>query len=172
MSKEIINRVAKSGLITLDLADYAPNQEILEIDIKQFLFNQVILKEKEFRDKIKEFDFNLYQNAITTIICSANSIIPMWGFMLVASNLKKVNAKIYSGNKQAVFQKIFLENIDRINPSDFENKKIIVKGCSTIPISEELYIAITNKLQKNISSLMFGEACSAVPIYKKTNQKE
>jgi hypothetical protein len=167
MSEEIINRVAKSGLITIDLADYAPNKEILEIDIKQFLFNQVILKEKEFRDQIKEFDFNLYQDAITTIICSANSIIPMWGFMLVASNLKKVNAKIYSGNKHAVFQKIFLENIDRINPSDFENKKIIVKGCSTIPISEELYIAITNKLQKNISSLMFGEACSAVPIYKK-----
>ena len=172
MSEEIINRVAKSGLITLDLADYAPNKEILEIDIKQFLFNQIILKEKEFRDKIKGFDFNLYKNSITTIICSSNAIIPMWGFMLVASNLKKVNAKIYSGNKQTVFQKIFLENIDRINPSDFENKKLIVKGCSTIPISQDLYIAITNKLQKNISSLMFGEACSAVPIYKKKNQKK
>ena len=167
MTNEIINRVANSGLITIDLANYAPNIEILELDLKQFLFDGLILKEKDFRSSLKEFDFIDYENKTTTIFCSANCIIPMWAFMLVSSHLKNVTSEIYYGNKESVFQKIFLNNIENINALEFENKKVIVKGCGQVPVSESLYVAITKKLKNSVTSLMFGEACSAVPVYKK-----
>ena len=167
MSGEIINRVANSELITIDLADYSPNIKILEIDLNQFLFEGYILKEKDFRDSLKKFDTNIYKNTCVAIFCSSDCIIPMWAFMLVASYLKSVTSEIYSGNKEAVFQKLFLRNIENINPHNFENKKVIVKGCSLVPVTQDLYIAITKKLKNSVRSLMFGEACSAVPVYKK-----
>ena len=167
MSKEIINRVANSNLITIDLADYAPNLQVLEIDLNQFLFEGFILKEKDFRTELKEFDFSSYKNKVVAINCSSDCIIPMWAYMLVASPLNNVASEIHSGNKEAVFQKLFLQNIESINPDEFKNKKVIVKGCGEIPLSEILYVAITKKLQNTVSSLMFGEACSAVPVFKK-----
>ena len=167
MSDEIINRVANSGLITIDLADYAPNLEILELDLKQFLFEGQILKEKAFRSSIKKFDFSKYKNKTTAILCSSNCIIPMWAFMLVASELNNITSEFYSGNKDSVFQKLFLKNIENINPIKFKDKKVIIKGCSQISIEEIFYITITKKLKNHVASLMFGEACSAVPIYKK-----
>ncbi len=167
MSDEIINRVANSGLITIDLADYAPNLEILELDLKQFLFEGQILKEKAFRSSIKNFDFSKYKNKTTAILCSSNCIIPMWAFMLVASELNNITSEFYSGNKDSVFQKLFLKNIENINPIKFKDKKVIIKGCSQISIEEIFYITITKKLKNHVASLMFGEACSAVPIYKK-----
>jgi len=167
MSDEIINRVANSGLITVDLANYAPNLEILELDLKQFLFEGYILKENDFRSSIRTFDFSIYKNKVTAILCSSNCIIPMWAFMLVASELNNVTSEFYSGNKESVFQKLFLNNIEKINPIKFKNKKVIIKGCSQISIQETLYVAITKKLKNHVASLMFGEACSAVPIYKK-----
>ena len=167
MSGEIINKVANSGLITIDLSDYAPSEKILEIDLSKFLFNKKILKEKLFRQKLKEFDFSIYKNSTIGITCNSDTIIPMWGFMLITSFLKKVDAKIYAGNKQDVYQNIFLQNISAIDPSKYKNKKVIIKGCSSIPLSESVYITITEKLHNHVNSLMFGEACSAVPIYKK-----
>ncbi len=167
MTNEIINRVANSGLITIDLANYAPNIAILELDIKQFLFEGLILKEKDFRASLKRFDFINYENKTTAVFCSANCIIPMWAFMLVTSHLKNITSEIYYGNKESVFQKLFLNNIENINAFEFKNKKVIVKGCGQIPVSENLYVAITKKLKNSVTSLMFGEACSAVPIYKK-----
>tara|TARA_Y100000766_G_C18764542_1_gene535185 strand:- start:348 stop:857 length:510 start_codon:yes stop_codon:yes gene_type:complete len=167
MTNEIINRVANSGLITIDLANYAPNIEILELDLKQFLFDGLILKEKDFRASLKGFNFIDYENKTTAVFCSANCIIPMWAFMLVASHLKNVTSEIYYGNKESVFQKLFLNNIESLNAFEFKNKKVIVKGCGQIPVSESLYIAITKKLKNRVTSLMFGEACSAVPVYKK-----
>ena len=167
MSGEIVNRVANSALITIDLADYAPSQSIAILDVKDFLFQEIILKEKEFRANLKEFDFSIYQDKIVAINCSSDAIVPMWAFMLITSYLKGIASEIHFGKKEDVFQQIFTANIDAIDSTEFENKKVIVKGCGQIPLSESLYIAITKKLQNTVSSLMFGEACSAVPVFKK-----
>ena len=166
MSEEIINRVSNSQLITIDLTDYAPNLSVKELDIKDFLFQGIVLKEKEFRLSLKEFDFSNYANKTVALNCSADAIVPMWAFMLVTSYLNSINADIHFGGKEDVFQQIFTTNIDTIDSTEFENKKVIVKGCGNIPLSESLYIAITKKLQNSVSSLMFGEACSAVPVLK------
>jgi len=167
MTGKIINRVSNSDLITIDLADYAPTLSIKILDIKDFLFEGIFLKEKEFRSSLKEFDFSNYTNKTVALNCSTDAIVPMWAFMLVTSYLNSVNADIHFGIKEDVFQQIFTANINAINTSKFEGKKVIVKGCGNIPLSESLYIAITKKLQNTVSSLMFGEACSAVPIFKK-----
>jgi len=166
MSDEIVNRVANSALITIDLADYAPIQSIAVLDVKDFLFQDIILKEKQFRAHLKEIDFSIYQDKIVAINCSSDAIVPMWAFMLVTSYLKGIASGIHFGKRKDVFQKIFTANIDAINSLEFENKKVIVKGCGKIPLSASLYIAITKKLQNTVSSLMFGEACSAVPVIK------
>ena len=166
MAGEIINRVSNSQLITIDLTDYAPKVSVKELDIKDFLFQGIVLKEKEFRVNLKEFDFSNYTNKTVALNCSADAIVPMWAFMLVTSYLNSVNADIHFGIKEDVFQQIFTANINAINASKFEGKKVIVKGCGNIPLSESLYIAITQKLQNSVSSLMFGEACSAVPVFK------
>ena len=166
MDKEIVNRVANSSLITIDLTDYAPTKPIAVLDIKDFLFQGIVLKEKEFRLSLKVFDFSIYTNTTVALNCSADAIVPMWAFMLVTSYLNTVNANIYFGIKEDVFQQIFKENINSINASEFEGKKVIVKGCGQIPLTEILYISITKKLQNTVSSLMFGEACSTVPILK------
>jgi hypothetical protein len=167
MSDEIVNRVANSDLTTIDLADFAPKKGIVEFDVTNFLFKGFILKEKEFRASLKEFDFSIYQDKIVAINCSSDAIVPMWAFMLVTSYLKNMTSEIHFGEKEDVFQEIFTDNIDAINPSEFEGKKVIIKGCGKIPLSASLYIAITKKLQNTVSSLMFGEACSAVPVFKK-----
>ena len=166
MRDEIVNRVANSALITIDLADYAPSQSIAVLDVKDFLFQEIILKEKEFRTNLKEFDFSVYQGKIVAINCSSDAIVPMWAFMLVTSYLKGIASKIHFGKKEDVFQQIFTANIDAIDSTEFESKKVIVKGCGQVPLSASLYMAITKKLQDTVSSLMFGEACSAVPVLK------
>jgi hypothetical protein len=166
MSKEIVNRVAKSSLITMDLTDYAPIKPIAVLDLKDFLFQGIVLKEKGFRQSLKEFNFSIYTNKTVALHCSADAIIPMWAFMLVTSYLNSVNSDIYFGIREDVFQQIFTNNINAIDASEFERKKVIVKGCGQIPLTEALYIAITKKLQNTVSSLMFGEACSAVPVLK------
>ena len=167
MSGEIVNRVANSGLINIDLSDYAPKQKVIVFEVKDFLFQEIILKEKEFRSSLKEFDFSIYQGKIVAINCSSDAIVPMWAFMLITSYLKNIASEIHFGTKEEVFQKIFTDNINAINKIEFDNKKVIVKGCGQIPLSASLYVAITKKLQNTVSSLMFGEACSAVPVYKK-----
>lgn len=166
MSNEIVNRVANSNLITIDLADYSPKKSIIEFDIKDFLFNGIVLKEKEFRTALKELGFSKYQDKTIALFCSSDAIIPMWAYMLVTSYLNPIST-VYFGTKKEVFNNLLLANIENINADDYTNAKVIVKGCGHIPISEQMYIAITKKLQNNVSSLMFGEACSAVPVFKK-----
>ena len=167
MSDEIVNKVANSALITIDLTDYAPKETIVILDVKDFLFEGIILKEKAFRNTLKEFDFSVYTDKIVALYCSSDAIVPMWAFMLLTSYLNNSASKIHFGTKEEVFQKIFSDNIDAIDATKFENKKIIVKGCGQVPLTETLYVAITKKLQNTVSSLMFGEACSAVPVFKK-----
>lgn len=171
MEKEIINRVASSGLITIDLSDYAPKKPIENLDIKKFLFQGLILKEKEFRLTLKKNDFSIYKNKTVALNCSSNSILPMWAFMLITSYLNAVNADVHFGTQEEVFQQIFKKNINAIDTDNFKNKKVIIKGCGSVKLTANLYVAITKKLQNIVSSLMFGEACSAVPVFKKISRK-
>lgn len=166
MSDKIINKIANSKLITIDLVDYAPKLNIKNLDIKDFLSGGVVLKEKEFRLNLKEFDFSIYSGKTVALNCSTEAIVPMWAFMLVTSYLNNFASDVHFGTKEEVFKKIFTSNIEAIDASEFLNKKVIVKGCGQIPLSESLYIAITMKLQNKVSSLMFGEACSSVPVFK------
>ena len=166
MVKEIVNRVAQSELITIDFSDYVPEKEIVEFDLKQFLFNETILKEKEFRLKLKKYDVNKFHNKEVALFCSSECIIPMWAYMIATSKINGIASEIYSGSKAEFLQKKTLANIQNMDTDKFINKKVIVKGCGQIKFNEELYIAITRKLRNIVSSLMFGEACSAVPVYK------
>ncbi len=167
MSKKIINKVANSGLITIDLADYSPKSEIIEFDLQKLLLDGDILKEKDFRAALLDFNFSIYTNKIVALFCSSNAIVPMWAYMLITVQLNNITSEIYYGDKKVVFQKLLLQNIRLSNTSIFKNKKVIIKGCGNIPLNESLYIAITKNLQAQVSSLMFGEACSSVPVYKR-----
>ena len=170
MSNEIVNKVANSSLINVDLSDFAPKDNIIVFDIKEFLFKGLILKERDFRKALKEFDFTKYKGSVICVTCSSDAIVPMWVYMLITSYLNPISDRIYFGNKKEVYNYLFLKNIHQINSDDFTGKKVIVKGCGNVPLSEDLYIAITQKLQNSVRILMFGEACSAVPVYKNKNK--
>tara|TARA_B100000767_G_C19754643_1_gene532367 strand:- start:1858 stop:2361 length:504 start_codon:yes stop_codon:yes gene_type:complete len=167
MTNEIINKIAKSGIINLDLEDYAPKDIITELDLKDFLFEGLILKEKHFRESLKDHNWSKYRNNVLALFCSANSIIPMWAYMLVTSYLEKNNIINFYGNKEQVFNLLFLGIIGKIDIQEFKDKRVIVKGCGNLKIHEKIYVAITKKMQPAVKSLMFGEACSSVPIHKK-----
>ena len=167
MTNEIINKIAKSGIINLDLEDYAPRDIITELDLKDFLFEGLILKEKYFRESLKDHNWSKYRGNVLALFCSSNCIIPMWAYMLVTSYLEKNNLINFYGNKEQVFNLLFLEVIGKIDIQKFKDKRVIIKGCGNLKIHEKIYVAITKKIQPAVKSLMFGEACSSVPIHKK-----
>ena len=149
------------------MTDYAPKETIAILDAKDFMFEGIILKEKEFRNTLKEFDLSVYADKIVALYCSSDAIVPMWAFMLLTSYLNNSASKIYFVEKEEVFQKIFSDNIDAIDATEFEKKKEIGKGGGQVPLTEALYNAITKKRQNTDNSLMCGEACSTVHVYKK-----
>jgi hypothetical protein len=167
MSEPIINKVAESGLVSLDLAQYIPTTEIVLFDIKQFLFMELILKEKDFRAALLNADLTIYQDKIVGIFCSVDAIIPMWANMLIASALQPFAKAIYFGDENKVREQVLLEAIASISSADFIDQRVVVKGCGETPISESAYISITNKLKPVVKSIMYGEPCSTVPVYKK-----
>jgi hypothetical protein len=167
MSESLINKVAESGLVSIDLAGFLPNNEIIVFDIKPYLFMELILKEKEFRASLSEIDWSKYQDKIVAIHCSADAIIPMWANMLVASSLSMTAKAIYFGDENKVREQILLEAINAIDVSEYNEQRIVIKGCGETPIGESAYIAITQKLRPVVKSLMYGEPCSTVPVYKK-----
>ena len=164
---ELVNKVAQSGLITLDLEDFFPKEAILALDIKEFLFRGLILKELEFRAALKAHDWSAYQDKIVAVFCSTDAIIPQWAFMLVVTYLSAQTTEIYFGTTEDVEQKLFLSNLKSIDATKYIDEKIIIKGCGTKTVTGEAYLEITKKLQPLVKSLMFGEACSTVPIYKR-----
>lgn len=167
MSDPIINKVAESGLISLDLTHFIPSTEIVLFDIKQYLFMELILKEKDFRAALTAADLSIYQDKIVGIYCSTDAIIPMWANMLIASALQPYAKAIYFGDEKKVREQILLEGIALIDPSEYSDQRVVVKGCGETPIGESAYIAITNKLRPVVKSIMYGEPCSTVPVYKK-----
>lgn len=167
MSEMFNNKVADSGLITLDLASFIPPTEIVLFDIKPYLFMELILKEKDFRASLLSIDWSQYADKIVGIYCSTDAIIPMWANMLIVASLTPVAKAVYFGNENKVREQVLLENIERINASDFLDQRVVVKGCGETPIGESAYIAVTHKLQPVVKSIMYGEPCSTVPVYKK-----
>lgn len=167
MSEEIINKVAQSALVNLDLADWYPKEEIVLFDLKPHLFMEAILKEKEFRAGLQNTDWTLYQDKIVAVTCSAEAIIPLWAYMLVAVYLEPFASAIVMGDRDAALQQIFLSRISAIDARGYADKRVIVKGCGDLPIGGYAYMEIARLLRPVVKSIMYGEACSNVPVYKK-----
>jgi hypothetical protein len=164
----LINKIKDSGLIVIDLEDYSPNiEDIIELDISIFLFKGLILKEVEFRTALKSYDWNIFSNKYVAIFCSTDAIIPSWAYMLMVMYLNKQPTGVFFGNKFDVLNQITLEKIAKIDANLFLNEKVIIKGCGKLNLSPSAYIEISNKLLTKVKSLMFGEPCSTVPIYKR-----
>jgi hypothetical protein len=161
------NKVAESGIITLNLEDYFPVEQICSFDIKDFLFMEMLLKEKEYRAALDNHDWNQYANKHVAVFCSTDAIIPMWAYMLIATRLSTVAKSVLEGTKEELFKELFLNNINAIDATAFEDKRVVIKGCGEKEIPAYAYTAITNKLIPKVKSLMYGEPCSTVPVYKK-----
>jgi hypothetical protein len=164
---EFVNKVAESGIITINLEQYLPTTEYVDFDIAPFLFMGLILKEKDYREALKQHDWTIYSHKIVCIHCSADAIIPQWAYMLATMYLQPVAKDVQFGSKQVV-QNIYLKNaIAQIDATPFTDQRIVVKGCGDVQLSDDAYIAITYKLLPVAKSIMYGEPCSTVPIYKK-----
>ncbi len=163
----IENKVAKSGLITLDLMDFVRDKELATIDIKEQLWQGLALKEKDFRAFIANNNWSKYHGMFVGVYCSADAIIPHWAYMLLVTALKPFAYQVFFGNENELKQKIILDAIQQINPNDYVDARVIVKGCGDIDLTPDAYLNLANKLQPVVKSLMYGEPCSTVPIYKK-----
>ncbi len=161
------NKVAESGIITLNLEDYYPQGETIVFDLKEYLFMGLIVKEKDFREALKNLDLSPFTNKNVALTCSADAIIPMWAYMLAASYLQPVAKAIIFGNEDFLQKTLFLKNLSKINPADYTDKRVVIKGCGDLPVSESAYVEITNILRPVAKSIMYGEPCSTVPIFKK-----
>lgn len=168
MSEVFVNKVSESGILSIDLELYYPKQTIKIFDLKEYLFMGLILKEKDFRAALLNTDWSVYENCIVGITCSADAIIPMWAYMLVASYLQPVAAYISIGTEQKIIELIIEKNIaEQIDENEFVDKRVVIKGCGDMAMPEVAYVAVTNKLRPVVKSIMYGEPCSTVPIYKK-----
>jgi len=167
MAELFNNKVAESGLLTIDLASLLPSNEIILFDIKPYLFKELILKEKEFRASLLSIDWSIYQDKIVGIVCSTDAIIPMWANMLIVSSLHPYAKAVYFGDENKVREQLLQESISKINTDQYIDQRVVVKGCGETPIGESAYIAITQKLRPIVKSIMYGEPCSTVPVYKK-----
>ncbi|MBC8034795.1 MAG: DUF2480 family protein [Chitinophagaceae bacterium] len=167
MSEAIINKVAESGLQELNLESFYPKGDIAVFDLKDYLFMGLILKEKDFREALKNYDFSVYQHKYVAVHCSADAIIPMWAYMLAASYIQPFAKDVIAGDEAFAHKVVFLKNLAAINMSDYADKRIVVKGCGDLPVGEFAYLEITRLLRPVAKSIMYGEPCSTVPVYKK-----
>jgi len=167
MSDVIVNKVAQSGLITLDLENYLPHGEVVTFDLKDHLFMGLILKEKDFREALKNIDWTVYQDKYVAVFCSVDAIIPVWAYMLAANYLQPVAKDVFVGTESEMKKHLFLKTLASINTEEFRDQRIVVKGCGEVPIDNYAYAEITKLLTPVAKSIMYGEPCSTVPIYKK-----
>jgi hypothetical protein len=167
MSDVIANKVAESGLVTVDLEEFYPKEDIAAFDLKDYLFMGLILKEKDFRAALQQLDWSQYQDKYVAVFCSADAVIPMWAYMLIASHLEPVAKEMVFGNADELRRQVMLKNIQQLNIEELSDKRIVVKGCGDVPVGEFAYMEITRRLRPIAKSIMYGEPCSTVPIYKK-----
>jgi hypothetical protein len=164
---EIINRVANSALITIDLEDYYPNGTRVVFDIKDWLYKSLVLREKEFRAFVEMHDWDAYKDKYIALCCTSKAIIPGWAYMLVRLRLSEIAKQVIIGDLEALETNIYYKIINDLDVSHCENKPVIVKGCSNKPVPQNAYLFLINKLQPVAKSIHYGEACSSVPLYKK-----
>ena len=165
---EIRNRVAESSLITIDMKSFVGSQEREKIDISKWLHQGMVLKEKRLREFLNNEQWIKYQNKYVAIYCSVDTIIPIWAYMLITKYLNPFTRNVVFGDEKELEKKIFEININQIQLNELQDKRVLVKGCADTYIPDESYVQISNKLIGTVKSLMFGEACSNVPIYKST----
>ena len=170
MSKEIVNRVANSKLKTIDLEEFYPLGERTIIDIRQWLFQDLILKEADFREFLKEHDWSIYQDSYIALTCSSDAIIPSWAYMLITTYVTPFAKKVVVGDLKALESSIFQEIINQLNVDEFRDRPVIIKGCANKPIPETAYSQLVERLQPVAGSIHFGEACSTVPLFKKSSR--
>ena len=169
MAEEIIvNKVAQSGLITLQLEDFIPNVDIAILDLKDFLFRELMLKEKEFRTSLKEHNWSTYEGKSVGIMCSTEALMPQWAWMLAASYLQPVAKLVVFGDTGEVLRTVVREAISKLRTEDYRDERVVVKGCGDEPVHASAYLEIVLKLQPVVKSIMYGEPCSTVPIWKNT----
>jgi hypothetical protein len=164
---EFVNKVAESGIITLNLEDFYPKEPVLVFDMKDYLFMGLILKEKDFREALKQLDTTMYEQKIVALTCTADAVIPMWAYMLVASLIQPVAKELIFASPEEAIQQILRKNISNINTEGYVDERVVVKGCGDLPITEAAYVEITKKLRPVAKSIMYGEPCSTVPVFKK-----
>ena len=170
MEKEIINKVDQSGLMQIDLEElYLPGERV-EIDLKPWLFQELILKEKDFRDAVKAHDWSQYKGKFVAVNCSVDAIIPTWAFMIVATNLASYASEIVFGDLNKLEEQLYLKQIANLDKSVFQDQRIVVKGCAARDVPVSVYVALTSMLQPVVKSIMYGEPCSTVPVFKRKDR--
>lgn len=163
----IVNKVAESGIITLDLAPYLQGAEVVEFDLKPFLYMEMILKEKDYRAALQTHDWQQYAGKHVAVLCSADAIVPVWAYMLAATYLQPIAASVYYGTTTELSKMLLTLRINEIPLDEYSDKRVVIKGCGDTPIPDAAYLAVTAHLRPVVKSLMYGEPCSTVPIYKK-----
>lgn len=172
MEKTLVNKVAASGLVTINMEEWFPKMDILELDLKEFLFHGLILKEKEFRQAVNEMDWTMYEGKVLCVHCSTDAIIPVWAFMLVAAASEVYAQDLHWGTRRSYIRKFFKTTIDSLDEQQYAGQRLIIKGCSKEDVPASAYMDITRKLKPVAQSIMYGEPCSTVPVYKKPKHQE
>lgn len=167
MENEIINRVANSKLVVVNLEDYYPKGQRTVLDIKEWLFQELVLREKDFRDHVKNHDWSQYQDHYVALTCTSDAIIPAWAFMLLTMHLQPYAKTVVVGNLEQLETSIYQDVIQNIETEAFIDQPLIIKGCSNKPVPANAYIMLSQKLKPLARSIMYGEACSSVPLYKR-----
>lgn len=170
MSNEIVNRVARSGLITIDLEEFYPEGERVVYDIADNLWQGMALKEKDFRDFVKAKDWSIYKDQYVALHCSADAIVPTWAYMLLTTKIAPFAKKVVFGSLYDLENVLFEEALSSINFEDFEGARIVIKGCSDRAVPTSAYVKLTQLLQSHAQVLMYGEPCSTVPLWKKAKK--
>ncbi|MDX2172311.1 MAG: DUF2480 family protein [Bacteroidota bacterium] len=166
MENEITNKVASSGIVTIDLEEFYIKGERILFDIKPYLFQELILREKDFREFIKSNNWSIYKDKLVALICTADAIVPTWAYMLLTLALEPYAQKIVFGNLQELEAILFTEKLALINPSDYKDARVVIKGCGDIDVPKSAYVQLTALLKPVVKSIMYGEPCSTVPLYK------
>lgn len=166
MSDEIINKVANSGIVTLDLETFVTSGERMVFDIKPLLFHELILKEQDFRNFIKTNDWSIYQDKLVALTCTADAIVPTWAYMLLSLALEPYAKRIVFGSLQDLDNILFAERLAQLNTADYKDTRVVIKGCGDVSIPINAYVQIATMLKPVVKSMMYGEPCSTVPLYK------
>jgi len=172
MSQPLVNKIAQSGLITLKMEEFFPSTPTAELDLKDFLFKELLLKEKDFRAAMKAHDWTQYEGKVLLVYCSTDAIIPMWAYMLVAAYAEPHAVDVFEGQAEDYYRTYFTQQLANLDVTPYKDQRVILKGCTDgKPIPAQAYLELTKRLRPLAKSIMFGEPCSTVPIYKKPRKK-